>query len=105
MEKVRMEQVIIRPVLTEKSAFLGEGAKKVYTFKVCRFSNKVEIMKAVEAMFSVKPLSCSIVNVRGKKRANVPYRGSVKRGHGFTSSWKKAYVTLPSGVTIAELES
>lgn len=105
MEKVRVEQVVIKPVLTEKTAFLGEGKKKVYTFKVCRFSNKIEIMKAIEAMFSVKPLSCSVLNVRGKKRANVPYRGSVKKGHGFTSSWKKAYVTLPSGVSIAELES
>ncbi|MGL4524991.1 MAG: uL23 family ribosomal protein [Spirochaetia bacterium] len=105
MEKSRLEQVIIRPVLTEKTSFLLEGAKKVYTFSVSRFSNKVEVMKAIEAMFSVKPASCSIVNVRRKKRANVPYRGSVKRGHGFTSSWKKAYVTLPAGVSIPELES
>lgn len=105
MEKIKIENTLIRPVLTEKSAFLAEGNKKVYTFKVCRFSNKIEIMKAVEAIFSVKPLSCSIVNVRGKKKANVPYRGSVKRGHGFTSSWKKAYVTFPSGISISELES
>lgn len=105
MEKIKIEQVIIRPVLTEKTAFLGEGKKKVYTFKVSRSSNKIEIMKSVEVIFSVKPVSCSIVNVRGKKRANIPYRGSVRRGHGFTSSWKKAYVTLPSGVSITELES
>lgn len=97
--------LLIRPMLTEKAVFLSELANKVYTFEVMKRANKIEIMKAVTEMFSVKPLSCRVVNMRGKRRANIPYKGSVKRGHGITSSRKKMYVTMPRGVTIAELES
>lgn len=100
-----INEVIIKPVLTEKSSLLREKKQKTYVFRVAKKANKVEIMKAVNELFKIKPLSCSIVNVAGKKKANVPYRGSVKRGHGWTAAWKKAYVTLPEGKTIAELEA
>ena len=102
---MNIHDVIIKPVFTEKSSLLREKAKKVYVFKVAKTANKLEVMKAVGAIFAVEPISCTIVNVRGKKRANIPYKGSVKRGHGTTAAWKKAYVTLPAGKTIAELEA
>ncbi|MCL2519667.1 MAG: 50S ribosomal protein L23 [Spirochaetaceae bacterium] len=100
-----INNIIIKPVLTEKSSLLREKAKKVYVFKVAKQANKLEVMKAIKEIFAIEPLSCTIVNVRGKKRANIPYRGSVKRGFGKTAAWKKAYVTLPEGKTIAELEA
>ena len=100
-----INNVIIKPLLTEKSSLLREQGKKTYAFEVAKSANKLEVMKAVKEIFNVEPLSCSILNVRGKKKANIPYRGSVKRGYGRTAAWKKAYVTLPEGKVIAELEA
>ncbi len=99
------EQIIVRPILTEKSSLLREADKKTYVFEVAKDSNKIEVMRAIQELFGIKPLSCSVLNVDGKERANIPYKGSVKRGRGRTASWKKAYVVLPAGKTIAELEA
>lgn len=102
---MNVNNVIIRPVLTEKSSLLREGKAKTYVFEVAKSTNKVEVMKAVKEIFSVEAVACNIVNVKGKKKANVPYKNSVVRGFGKTSSWKKAYVTLEVGKLIAELEA
>ncbi|NIZ47242.1 50S ribosomal protein L23 [Entomospira nematocerorum] len=102
---MKADEIIIRPILSEKSSLLREAKNKTYVFEVAKNSNKIEVLKAMKELFKVEALSCSIVNVRGKKKANIPYRGSVKRGHGKTASWKKAYVVLPEGKTIAELEA
>lgn len=98
-------RIIIAPVLTEKTNILKEEDKKKYVFKVDKKANKVEIMKAIKDLYSVKPVSCNIINVRGKKRANVPVSASTfKRGYGLTSSWKKAVVTMAPGDKIDILE-
>ena len=78
--------IIIAPVITEKSvAFLPE---KKYTFKVAKGANKIEIAKAVEAIFDgVKVEKVNTISMKGRKR---------RMGHneGYTPSWKKAVVTL-----------
>jgi large subunit ribosomal protein L23 len=105
MKTITADQIILRPILTEKSSLLREGKSKTYVFRVIDSTNKIEVMRAIHELFAIKPVSCSIVNVRSKKKANVPYKGSVKRGYGKTSHWKKAYVTLPEGKVISELEA
>ncbi len=82
--------IIIKPVITEKSMeMLAQQGK--YTFKVAKDSNKIEIAKAVEALFpGVKVAKVNTVNVRGAKRR-------MGRSEGYTSSWKKAVVTLAEG--------
>jgi large subunit ribosomal protein L23 len=102
---MKADEILIRPILSEKASLLRETKCKTYVFQVAKGSNKIEIMRAIKEMFKVNALSCSIVNVRAKTKANIPYRGSVKRGHGKTASWKKAYVVLPEGISIAELEA
>ena len=77
---MKQYDVIIRPVLTEKS-YADIASKKDAT--------KPEIKKAVEAIFGVKVEKVNTVNVRGKEKSQD--RG---RTHGFTPSYKKAYVTL-----------
>jgi large subunit ribosomal protein L23 len=53
-------------------------------------ANKIEIAKAVEALFNgVKVDKVNTMNVRGKKRRQ-------GRTQGYTASWKKAIVTLTS---------
>ena len=79
------EEVIIRPVVTEKSNDgLQEGK---YTFEVNKKATKVEIAKAVEKLFEVKVLKVNTMMVNGKKK-RVGYH------QGKTSDWKKAIVTI-----------
>ena len=79
------EEIIIAPVVTEKSNDeLQEGK---YTFKVNKKATKVEIAKAVEKLFQVKVLKVNTINLNGKKK-RVGYHV------GKTSDWKKAIVTI-----------
>jgi large subunit ribosomal protein L23 len=84
MEKTA-QQIIIRPVITEKS-MIGIPVKK-YTFRVAEDANKIEIAKAVESLFGVKVRKVNTVHVRGRSKRMGKYTG-------YTSSWKKAVVTL-----------
>ena len=77
--------IIIRPIVTEKT-MTGMPSKK-YTFEVAKTANKIEIAKAVEEIFKVKVSKVSTLHVRGRFRRQ-------GRFSGYTSSWKKAYVTL-----------
>ena len=79
------QDIIIRPVITEKS--MAGIAEKKYTFEVAKSAGKIEIAKAVEELFKVKVKKVNTVNVRGHLRRQ-------GRNEGYTPSWKKAYVTL-----------
>jgi len=80
------EQVIIRPVLTEKSYRL-QNEENTYTFEVRKKSNKIQIREAVEEMFDVEVDDVRTMNQRGKKR-------SFRFQEGQTPSVKKALVKL-----------
>ena len=56
--------IIIRPVITEKS--MEAVADKKYVFEVAKSANKVEIRKAIEQIFGVKVASVNTINVPGK---------------------------------------
>ena len=87
--------IIIRPVITEKSSALMELNK--YTFKVRRDVNKIQIRKAVEEAFKVKVLSVNTINVKSKPKRMGAFVGK-------TRSWKKAIVALPEGQRIEFFE-
>ena len=79
-------EIIIEPVLTEKTNLLREGEAKTYVFKVSRRANKLMVMRAVKDLFKVRPVSCRIMNVRGKVRHNrAVSRASFRRGSGRTA--------------------
>ena len=79
------EEVIVRPIVTEKSNDgLQEGK---YTFEVNKKATKVDIANAVEKLFGVKVLKVNTMTVNGKKK-RVGYH------QGRTSDWKKAIVTI-----------
>jgi large subunit ribosomal protein L23 len=88
-------EIIIHPIITEKSTE-KQGFGK-YCFKVNKRANKKEIITAVRAAFNVEPVSCNVMNVRGKKKR-------VRYKLGYTSSWKKAIVTLKEGDKIELFE-
>jgi len=84
-------QVIIRPVVSEKSYVLAANDK--YTFRVHPDAHKTQIRQAVEALFEVKVLEVRTITVRSKPK---------RRGYtsGRTRQWKKAIVTVRPGDTI-----
>lgn len=89
---MHVEQVLIKPLLTEKSSLETENTNR-YVFKVQKKANKYQIKNAVETMFDVK-----VVDVR---TAILP--GKVKRAGRLTkkaSSWKKAYIKVQDGQKI-----
>ncbi len=79
------QDIIIRPIITEKT--MTGNAMKMYTFEVAKNANKIEIKKAVEELFGVKVAKVNTLNVKGHLRRQGRYQG-------YTSDWKKAYVTL-----------
>ena len=85
-------QIIIRPVVSEKSVDLMEEQNK-YTFEVLKTATKPQIAQAVEEIFDVKVLKVNTMNVTGKPRR-------VRFHKGTTRNWKKAIVTLAVGDSI-----
>ena len=95
-----LDTIILRPILSEKSAMLSEVFKK-YVFQVHKDSNKIDIKGAIELKFNVKVLKVATMNFNGKRKsASVKSNGRVIRTIGNRSSWKKAVVTLKEGFSI-----
>jgi len=80
------QQVIVRPLITEKSHHKAERYNQ-YAFEVCPLATKADVKKAVEELFNVKVLWVNIQNRRGKERR---YRWR----KSYTKAWKKAVVKL-----------
>ena len=80
-----VEDIILKPVLTEK-AYDGIASKK-YTFYVKKDANKVEIKLAVEKLFGVQVAKVNTMNCKGKLKR-------MGRNEGYTPDRKKAIVTL-----------
>ena len=83
--------VVLSPVITEKSTVASEENKIV--FKVARHASKPEIKAAVEALFQVKVKSVNTLVRKGKVKR---FRGHLGR----QSDYKKAVVTLQEGHAI-----
>jgi large subunit ribosomal protein L23 len=84
-------QVIIRPVVSEKSFVQAEIGK--YTFRVHADAHKTQIRQAVEQLFEVKVRDVRTVSVKSKPKRRGIYAGR-------TRTWKKAIVQLQPGDTI-----
>jgi large subunit ribosomal protein L23 len=84
-------QVIIRPVVSEKSYVLATAGK--YTFRVHADAHKTQIKQAIEELFEVDVLAVRTSSVPSKPK---------RRGFtaGRTRAWKKAVVQLSPGQTI-----
>lgn len=89
-------EIIIRPLITEKSTTLMAEGK--YVFEVAKAANKIEIAKAVSEIFKVKVADVNTINVEGKKKR-------MGRFVGKRSDFKKAIVKLAAGETIEFFEA
>ncbi|OGA20864.1 MAG: 50S ribosomal protein L23 [Betaproteobacteria bacterium RIFCSPLOWO2_02_FULL_67_26] len=91
-QQARLMQVILAPVISEKSTFVADKNRQV-VFRVDSRATKPEIKAAVEFMFKVEVQSVTVTNVRGKEKRFGQFLG--RRNH-----WKKAYVCLKPGQEI-----
>ena len=82
-------QIIRRPLVTEKSTILREEGN-VLAFEVDPAANKIEVKRAVEQLFKVKVEEVRLFNVRGKMKR-------MGRWAGRRRDWRKAYVRLKKG--------
>jgi large subunit ribosomal protein L23 len=92
MNKERLLQVLLGPVVSEKSTVAAD-ANRQYVFKVVPDATKPEIKKAVELLFEVKVENVRVVNIKGKKKRF----GQVM---GTRNGVRKAYVQLAEGADI-----
>ena len=82
---MHIRDVIIKPIITERTSLLMEEDK--YTFQVAVNANKIQIKDAVEELFDVKVAKVRTMRMQGKmKRMGVHV--------GRRPSWKKAIVSL-----------
>lgn len=88
-------EVIIQPMITEKSTLLQEGGQ--YVFRVAPRANKVDVRRAVEATFGVKVVGVNITKNRGKSKR---FGARMKK----MPDIKKAVVTLRRGERIQIIE-
>ncbi len=88
--------IIVKPIVTEKMTQLGDKLNR-YGFRVEKSANKVEIKKAIEAMYSVTVTDVNTLVVAPKKKMRYTKSG-VSRGA--TNAYKKAIVTLKEGDVI-----
>ena len=86
---MRIQEIIRRPLITEKSTELRDE-RNIVAFQVDRRANKIEIRRAVEAQFGVKVADVRVASMHGKIRRQGRYSGR-------QPDWKKAYVRLADG--------
>ena len=82
-------QIIRRPLVTEKSTMLREDGN-VIAFEVDPSANKIQVKNAVEELFKVKVAEVRLFNVHGKTKRMGRYEGKRR-------DWRKAYVRLKEG--------
>lgn len=86
---MRIQEVIRRPLITEKSTVLKDE-RGIVAFEVDRRANKIEVKRAVEAQFKVKVAQVRSASMHGKVRRQGRYVGR-------KPDWKKVYVRLAPG--------
>lgn len=89
--KLDLNDVIIKPVVSEKSTMLQEENK--YSFYVHPSANRHMVKEAVKKIFNVTPVKVNIM-IMPRKLKRVRYK------QGYTKIRKKAIVTLAKGETI-----
>ena len=88
--------IIIKPVVSEKMTKIGEKHNRV-AFRVRRDANKIEIKKAVEALYNVTVESVNTIQVKGKHKSRYTKAGMIE---STTPFYNKAIITLAEGSNI-----
>mgnify|MGYP001212411296 CR=1 FL=1 len=92
MSVLNLYDVILSPLISEKSTMIGEKSNQ-FVFKVSKSATKHQIKKAVELFFKVKVESVRVSNIKGKQKR-------YGRQIGKRKNEKKAYISLAEGEEI-----
>ena len=92
MNQERLMQVLLAPIVSEKSTFIAEKHEQV-AFRVIQCATKPEIKAAVELLFKVEVEAVRVINRKGKTKRT-------GRGLGRRSNTRLAYVALKKGQEI-----
>lgn len=90
--------LLLKPRVSEK-AYSQSMTKNTYVFVVPTDANRTEVADAVTTQFGVTVLDVNILNVKGKAKRTVRKGG--KQSKGKDNDFKKAYVVLKEGDSIA----
>ena len=93
---MRLAEILIKPILSEKSNQMQEK-RGIYSFKVARKANKLEIKKAVESFYGVTVAEVRTLVVPSKSKSRMTKSGVIS---GRKPGYKKALVTVAEGETI-----
>src|SRR5262249_28040170 len=96
---LQASQIVLRPVISEKS--MDNTRVNKYTFAVHEDANKLQIKAAVQELFKVTVLDVNVLTNKPKEKSRNRKRGRVQ---GWTSSWKKAVVTVSANDKIEFFE-
>lgn len=91
ISKEKAYNVILKPIVTEKSTILSENNQIVFLVNIN--SNKIEIKKSIELIYGVNVSSVNVIRIKGKTKV---FKGKV----GKRSDYKKAIISLPKGQSI-----
>ena len=91
LSKEKAFNIILKPVVTEKSTILSENNQIVFLVNIN--SNKIDIKKSIELIYGVKVNSVNIIRVKGKTKV---FKGKI----GKRSDFKKAIISLSKGQSI-----
>ena len=92
MNPNRLTQVVIAPVISEKSTLVGEKQNQ-YVFRVMQDATKAEVKAAIESLFKVTVDAVNVVNIAGKQKR-------FGRSMGRRRNIRKTYVSLAAGQEI-----
>jgi large subunit ribosomal protein L23 len=93
---MKLAEVLIKPILSEKANQLQEK-RSIYSFRVARKANKLEIKKAVEDFYGVNVADVRTLVVPSKSKSRMTKSGVIS---GRKPGYKKALVILAEGETI-----
>jgi len=93
---MKLTEVLIRPILTEKSNAQQEKLRR-YAFRVSNKANKLEIKKAIEAFYGITVVDVNTAIVPSKARSRSTKAGLLV---GRKPGYKKALVTVAEGESI-----
>ncbi len=94
---MKEKDIILRPIISEKMTALTEQMPERYAFRVSPDANKIEIKKAVEALYNVNVVDVNTLNVMPTTKSRYTRHGMVE---GRAAAYKKAVVTLRKGQVI-----
>jgi large subunit ribosomal protein L23 len=96
MNTSNLQNIVVRPIVTEKATDLKDKSK--FVFEVSVKATKAQVIAALAMLYpEVHVLKCNIINVHGKKKR-------VRYHYGYTAAYKKAIVTLKAGQTFPFFE-